>query len=67
MYIPGMAGVGMSFPELRWDYETVPQEHLGGRRTNVGAGKALGGGTIGKVFLIFLLNGQFTLLPQLTA
>ncbi|PPQ83722.1 hypothetical protein CVT25_006126 [Psilocybe cyanescens] len=46
VYIPGFAGSGMSFPDLRWDYETVPQEHLGGRRTIVGAAKALGGGTI---------------------
>jgi choline dehydrogenase-like flavoprotein len=32
--------------ELDWSYETVPQKHLDGLEVYVGAGKALGGGSV---------------------
>ncbi|KAJ3515029.1 hypothetical protein NLJ89_g2024 [Agrocybe chaxingu] len=46
VYIPGLVGFGQSFTTLNWAYQTVPQEHLGGRRTTIAAGKALGGSTV---------------------
>ena len=32
--------------ELDWSYETVPQKHLDGLKIYVGAGKAMGGGSV---------------------
>lgn len=32
--------------ELDWNYETVPQKHLDGKKVYVGAGKAMGGGSV---------------------
>ncbi|KAF8957589.1 alcohol oxidase [Flammula alnicola] len=46
VFIPGLTGLGQTFTTLNWRYETLPQEHLGGRTTIINAGKALGGGTI---------------------
>jgi choline dehydrogenase-like flavoprotein len=46
VFIPGLIGTGESFTTLNWAYQTIPQEHLGDRQLTVGAGKALGGGTI---------------------
>ncbi|KAF8161666.1 alcohol oxidase [Crassisporium funariophilum] len=46
VYIPGLIGTGESFTTLNWAYRTTPQEYLGGRQLTVGAGKALGGGTV---------------------
>ena len=46
VFIPGLIGTGESFTTLNWAYKTIPQEHLGNRQLTVGAGKALGGGTI---------------------
>ena len=46
MFIPGLFGTGESYTTLNWAYKTVPQEHLGNRQLIVGAGKALGGGTV---------------------
>lgn len=46
VFIPGLIGTGESFTTLNWGYKTTPQTHLGNRQLTVGAGKALGGGTI---------------------
>jgi choline dehydrogenase-like flavoprotein len=46
VFIPGLVGTGESFKSLNWAYKTTPQEHLGDRQVVIGAGKALGGGTI---------------------
>jgi len=46
VFIPGLIGTGESFTTLNWAYQTTKQEHLGNRQLTVGAGKALGGGTI---------------------
>jgi len=32
--------------ELDWNYETVPQKHLNGSKVYIGAGKAIGGGSV---------------------
>ena len=45
VFIPGLIGTGKA-KSLNWAYQTIPQEHLGNRQVTVGAGKALGGGTI---------------------
>lgn len=50
VFIPGLIGTGQSFTTLNWAYQTVPQEHLGNRHLVIGAGKALGGGTISTYF-----------------
>ena len=45
VFVPGLIGTGKA-KALNWAYRTIPQEHLGNRQVTVGAGKALGGGTI---------------------
>ena len=40
-----LACFGAHFSDLDWAYSTVPQKHLNGRKSYIGAGKALGGGS----------------------
>ncbi|KAL5357225.1 hypothetical protein BJX96DRAFT_144088 [Aspergillus floccosus] len=40
-----LACFGAHFSDLDWAYTTVPQKHLDGRKSYIGAGKALGGGS----------------------
>lgn len=44
---PLVLGTAIHLPgsNLDWDYQTVPQKHLGGRVCANAAGKALGGGS----------------------
>ncbi|EKM75980.1 hypothetical protein AGABI1DRAFT_45570 [Agaricus bisporus var. burnettii JB137-S8] len=54
VFVPGLAGTGEAASTLNWAYQTVPQENMNGRQLRVSAGRALGGSTISKLFLLIL-------------
>jgi choline dehydrogenase-like flavoprotein len=43
IHVPALVGAALTLEDLSWHLDTVPQEHLGGRRVPVPRGRVLGG------------------------
>ena len=41
--VPALVGAALTLPQYSWELETVPQEHLNGRRIPIPRGRVLGG------------------------
>ena len=61
VFVPGLLGTGISFTELDWAYQTIPQTHLNGRNLTIHAGRALGGSTVINS-MVFVSPLQFCLM-----